>query len=179
MRSERLAGSDPGATATEGRTFRRMLMVSMLVLFLEAALALVLGLVFGESREPEPGEESVSAWTLVFMPFLVMFALIATTVASAAVVVPSVLLGEVAGRRAGGPVLGWQLLLAGVGGALLWPIGGWRAWLAAWVCLGVAALVARYARQGYFVMVLVWGTLAVLAVFGLCGLGLWTGVIGD
>ncbi|MEV6326273.1 hypothetical protein [Streptomyces sp. NPDC051909] len=169
----------------EDRTFWRMLRVSMLVLFLEAALALVLGVVFGETREPEPGEEGISAWSFVFFPFFTVFALLATAAVSAAVVAPSVLLGEAAGRRAGGRAggqvggrpLGWQLLLTGVACVLLWPFAGWRGWLVAWACLGVATAVARHARRGYFVRVLVWGTLVILAVFGLGGIGLWAGVI--
>ncbi|MGW4161480.1 hypothetical protein [Streptomyces sp. NPDC004788] len=164
---------------SEGRTFWRMLRVSVLVLFLEAALALVLGTVFGETREPEPGEEAVSALTLVLFPVFFVFALLAAATVSAAVVAPSVVLGETAGRRIGGPPLGWQLLLTGIGSVLLLPLFGWRCWLVAWAYLGVAAVVARYARKGFFVRVLVWGTFVVLAVFGLGGIGLWTGVVGS
>ncbi|MCX2180954.1 hypothetical protein KV205_10480 [Streptomyces sp. SKN60] len=167
----------------EDRTFWRMLRVSMLVLFLEAALALILGVVFGESREPEPGEEPISALTLVFLPFFAVFALLATAAVSAAVVAPSVLLGEAAARRIGGRfggrALGWQLLLAGAACVLVWPLAGWRGWLVAWACLGVAGAVARHARRGLFVRVLGWGTLTLLAVFGLGGLGLWAGVVGS
>lgn len=155
----------------DGRTFWRMLRVSVLVLFLEAALALVLGMVFGETREPEPGEEAVSALTVVLFPVFLVLALLAAATVSAAVVAPSVVLGEAAGRRVGGPPLAWQLLLTGVGSLLLLPLAGWRCWLVVWACLGVAAVVARHAREGCFVKVLVWGTLAVLAVGGL-------GVIG-
>ncbi|MFJ9827149.1 hypothetical protein ACIRSU_22725 [Streptomyces sp. NPDC101160] len=148
-----------------------MLRVSVLVLFLEAALALVLGAVFGETREPEPGEEAVSALTLVVLPVFLAFALLAAATVSAAVVAPSVVLGEAAGRRIGGPPFAWQVLLTGVGSVLILPLVGWRWWLVAWACLGVAAFVARYARRGWFVRVLVWGTVAVLAAGGL-------GVIG-
>ncbi|GAA3392435.1 hypothetical protein [Streptomyces roseoviridis] len=175
MRSEKLVGG--GGAGAEGRTFRRMVTVSMLVLFLEAAFALVLGLVFGETREPEPGEEAVSAWTLLFMPFFAVFVLVAAALASAALVAPAVLLAEGAGRRVGGPALGWQVLLTGAAGAILWPFGGWRGWLVAWVCLAAAAVVARRARRGSFVTVLLWGTLVVLTAFGLGGVGLWAGVI--
>ncbi|MFB8400081.1 hypothetical protein [Streptomyces sp. NPDC055912] len=161
----------------EGRTHGRMLWVSVLVLFLEAALALVLGVVFGETRQPEPGEERVSAVTLFALPFLAPFALLPAAAVSAVLVLPVVLLGEDLTRWLGGRPTGWQLLLATAAGALLWPLAGGPGWLVATVCLAVAALVTRHARRGYFVALLVWGTVVVLTVFLLGSLVPHTGVI--
>ncbi|MEU2077341.1 hypothetical protein [Streptomyces sp. NPDC013489] len=161
----------------DGRTDGRMLWVSVLVLFLEAALALVLGVVFGETGQPEPGEERVSAMTLFALPFLAPFAVLAAAAVSAVLVLPVVLLGEDLTRWLGGRPTGWQLLLATAAGALLWPLAGGPGWLVATVCLAVAALVTRHARRGYFVALLLWGTVVVLTVFLLGSVGLYTGVI--
>ncbi|MFD9241052.1 hypothetical protein ACFV0D_03780 [Streptomyces sp. NPDC059556] len=161
----------------DGRTYSRMLWASVLALALEAALATILLVVFGDAGQPEPGEERLSALTLLALPLLSVVWLIPAFAVSAALVLPIVLLGEALTRRAGGRPPGWQLLLATAAGALLWPLAGGPGWLVATVCLGVAALVARHARRGYFVALLVWGTVAVLTVFLLGVLGLHTGVI--
>ncbi|MEV7566262.1 hypothetical protein [Streptomyces tanashiensis] len=160
-----------------GRSFARMLRVSILALFLEAALAMVLGVVFGDAGQPELGEGGVSALQLLALPFLPLMALLPAAAVSAVVVVPAVLLGESLARRAGGPPLGWQLFLSAAAGALLLPLAGWWGWAVAAVCLAVAAVLTRPARRGYFVSLLLWGTLAVLGVFMLGGIGLYTGVI--
>ncbi|MFD0373017.1 hypothetical protein [Streptomyces sp. NPDC059071] len=164
---------------SEERSAARMLRVSMLVLFLEAALALVLGLVFGETREPEPGEEWVGALTLLALPFLSVLALLAAAVVSAVLVLPAVLLGEDLARRIESRPLAWQLLLTTAAGALLWPLAGWRGWLVGALALAVAVVVTRRARRGFFVSVLLWGTLTVLTVFALGGVGLYAGVLGE
>ncbi|MFB8081925.1 hypothetical protein [Streptomyces sp. NPDC056013] len=161
----------------DGRTYGRMLLASVLALSLEAALATILLVVFGDTGQPEPGEERLSALTLLALPFLAVVWLIPAFAVSAALVLPVVLLGEALTRRAGGRPTGWQLLLATAAGALLWPLAGGPGWLVATVCLAVAALVTRHARRGYFVALLLWGTLAVLTVFLLGSLGLYTGVI--
>ncbi|MFD5327136.1 hypothetical protein [Streptomyces sp. NPDC127092] len=164
---------------SEERSAARMLRVSMLVLFLEGALALVLGLVFGETGKPEPGEERVSALTLLALPLLSLLALLAAAVVSAVLVLPAVLLGEDLARRVAGRPIAWQLLLTTAAGALMWPLAAWRGWLVGALALAVAATVARHARRGFFVSVLLWGTLAVLTVFTLGGIGLYAGVLGD
>ncbi|MEV6200189.1 hypothetical protein AB0M64_09460 [Streptomyces sp. NPDC051771] len=76
-----------------------------------------------------------------------------------------VLLGEDLGRKAGGDPLRWQLALAALGGALLAPLAGGWGWLAGGTALAVAALLTRHARRGYFVGLLLWGTLAVVSAF--------------
>ncbi|WP_158718971.1 hypothetical protein [Streptomyces globisporus] len=167
-----MSGPDEGA-----RGFARMLRVSILALFLEAALALVLGVVFGDTGQPEPGEERVSALTLMTLPLMSLMALLPAAAVSAVIVLPTVLLGEELARLAGGRPLWWQLLLSAAAGALLLPLAGWEGWLVGAVCVAVAALLARPARRGYFVGLLLWGTLAVLTVFLLGGIGLHTGAI--
>ncbi len=147
-----------------------MLRVSTLVLLLEAALALVLGMVFGEAGQPEPGEERVSALTLLALPLVSLLALLAAAGVSAAIVLPTVLLGEDLARRTGSRALWWQLLLSTAAGALLLPLAGWEGWLVGAVCVAVAALLTRPARKGYFVGLLLWGTVAVLTVSMLGGI---------
>ncbi|MFJ5141729.1 hypothetical protein [Streptomyces sp. NPDC088707] len=181
-----MGGQDMGVRGTdlravdergEGRTYLRMLWASVLALALEGALATILLVVFGDAGQPEPGEERLSALTLLALPFLAVFFLLPAFAVSAALVLPVVLLGEALTRRAGGRPTGWQLLLSTAAGALLWPLAGGPGWLVATVCLAVAALVTRHARRGYFVALLVWGTVAVLTVFLLGTLGLYTGAI--
>ncbi|WP_406061045.1 hypothetical protein OG462_25485 [Streptomyces sp. NBC_01077] len=161
----------------EGRTYSRMLWASVLALVLEGALALILLVVFGDAGQPEPGEERLSALTLLALPLLAVVGLVPAFAVSAALVLPIVLLGEALTRRVGGRPTGWQLLLSTAAGALLWPLAGGPGWLVATVCLAVAVLVTRHARRGYFVDLLVWGTVAVLTVFLLGGVGLHAGVI--
>lgn len=168
---------DPGKVHGEGRTTLRMLWASMLALALEAALALLLLALFGDAGQPEPGEERVSALTLVALPFLMVLALIPAVVVSAFLVLPAVLLGERLTRRLGGRATGWQLLLSTAAGALAWPLFRGPGWLVGTVCLAVAVLVTRHARRGYFVGLLVWGTVVVLTVYLLGVAGLLTGAV--
>ncbi|WP_338494523.1 hypothetical protein [Streptomyces sp. SJL17-4] len=161
----------------EGRTYGRMLWASVLALALEGAIALILLVLFGDAGQPEPGEERLSALTLLALPFLAVVGLLPAFAVSVALVLPIVLLGEALTRRWGGRPTGWQLLLSTAAGALLWPLAGGPGWLVAAVCLAVAVLVTRHARRGYFVALLVWGTAAVLTVFLLGGAGLHAGVI--
>ncbi|MFI0923266.1 hypothetical protein ACH4TP_04865 [Streptomyces sp. NPDC021012] len=169
-----------------GRSLARMLRVSMLALFLEAAFAAVLvvmsGSVLGsaldEAWRPEPGTEGLSGWSLMMLPLLPPLLLLLTAAVSASLVLPAVLLGEDLARRLGGRPLAWQLLLSAAAGALLLPLAGWPGWLAGAACLALAALLTRPARRGYFVSLLLWGTVAVLTAFLLGGAGVYTGVIG-
>ncbi|MFF8375211.1 hypothetical protein ACF07V_03620 [Streptomyces sp. NPDC015661] len=162
----------------DGRSFARMLRVSALVLLLEAAAALVVGMVLGDTRQPGPDEEYMSALTFLALPFLGVLVLVAAVVVSLAFVLPTVWLGEGLGRRVGGRPGGWQLLLAGVAATLLVAYEGiWPWWPAVWGAMTAAALITRHARRGSFVTVLVWGTLAVLTVFMLGGIGVYTGLI--
>ncbi|MFH9722974.1 hypothetical protein ACH4M4_08395 [Streptomyces sp. NPDC017254] len=161
----------------EGRTTLRMLWASMLALTLEAALALLLLALFGDPGQPEPGEERVSALTLLALPFLMALTLIPAAAVSAFLVLPVVLLGEGLTRRLGGRATGWQLLLSTAVGALARPLFGGPGWLMGTVCLAVAVLVTRHARRGCSVGLLVWGTVLLLTVYLLGLAGLSTGVI--
>ncbi|MEU2504129.1 hypothetical protein ABZ621_05375 [Streptomyces sp. NPDC007863] len=151
----------------EGRTVARMLRVSTLALCLEAGVALAALMTVGLGREPAQGGEDGAGGGLVLMalPFLAVFGVLAAFAVSAVLVVPVVLLGEDLGRKAGGGPLRWQLALAALGGALLAPLGGGWGWLAGGTALAVAALLTRHARRGYFVGLLLWGTLAVVSAF--------------
>ncbi|MFE5944492.1 hypothetical protein [Streptomyces sp. NPDC056480] len=168
----------PGTSGRdEGRTYSRMLWASVLALALEGAVALILLVVFGDAGQPEPGEERLSALTLLALPLLTVVGLLPAFAVSAALVLPVVLLGEALTRRLGGRPTGWHLLLSTAAGGLLWPLAGGPGWLVATACLAAAVLVTRHARRGYFVALLVWGTVTVLTVFLLGTVGLHTGVI--
>ncbi|BAU85229.1 hypothetical protein SLA_4341 [Streptomyces laurentii] len=184
MKTETKAMTGPG--------FRRMLLVAMLVLFLEAVLAIVLIALFGDVREtgPAPGSGAEAevdtggggfgiVLGLVLMP--VLLGLIAAPLAAgaAALVVPAVLFGDRLAGRVGGPAVGWQLLYTAAGAGLvngvfeIWPFRGWWGWLAAWAGLFVAALVTWRTRPGrrYPVLVFLWGLAVIVAVLagGLIG----------
>ncbi|MFE1904503.1 hypothetical protein ACFW96_12670 [Streptomyces gardneri] len=149
-----------------GRTHARMLRVSTLALCLEAGVALAVLMTVGLSMEPEPGEDTGGGGLfLLLLPFFAVLGVLAAFAVSAVLVLPVILLGEGLGRRAGRDPLWWQLSLAGLAGALLAPLAGVRGWIAGWTVLAVAALLTRRARQGYFVSLLLWGTLVVVSVF--------------
>ncbi|MDX2560083.1 hypothetical protein PV371_10540 [Streptomyces sp. TX20-6-3] len=173
----REAGFRPVNERDDGRTYSRMLWASVLALALEGAVALILLVVFGDAGQPEPGEERLSALTLLALPLLTVVWLLPAFAVSAALVLPIVLLGEALTRRLGGRPTGWHLLLSTAAGALLWPLAAGPGWLVATVCLAAAVLVTRHARRGYFVALLVWGTVTVLTVFLLGTVGLHTGAI--
>ncbi|MFJ9429347.1 hypothetical protein ACIRQY_06740 [Streptomyces sp. NPDC101490] len=161
----------------EGRTYARMVRVSVLALALQGALFMVLGVVFGEAGRPAEDGSLLSPLQLFGLPFVTLLGLLAAVVVSAAVVLPAVLGGEGLARKAGGCPIGWQLTLAGAAGALLVPFAGWWAWPVGAAVLAVTVLLTRPARRGWFVRLLYWGTLAVLGTLALGGVGLSTGVI--
>ncbi|MDV5147586.1 hypothetical protein R1T08_26300 [Streptomyces sp. SBC-4] len=157
-----------------GRTHARMLRVSTLALCLEAGVGLAVLMTVGLSMEPEPGEDTGGgALFLLALPFMAVFGVLAAFAVSAVLVLPGVLLGEDLGRRFGAAPVWWQLSLAGLAGALLAPLGGVWGWLVGWAFLAVAVLLTRRARQGYFVSLLVWGSLAVVSVFMVGGIVLY------
>ncbi|WP_159043127.1 MULTISPECIES: hypothetical protein [unclassified Streptomyces] len=156
-----------------GRTHARMLRVSTLALLLEGGVAMAVGTVTGRDGEPEPWEYGGGGLFLATLPCVTVFWFLAAVVVSAALVLPVVLLGEDLGRRLGGRPLWWHLALAALAGALAAPYAGVRGWLVAWAALSVAALLTRPARQGWFVALLVWGALAVVAVFMTGGIFLY------
>ncbi|MFF8836174.1 hypothetical protein [Streptomyces sp. NPDC015130] len=154
-----------------GRTTARMLRVSTLALCLEAGVALAVLMTVGLSMEPEPGEDTMGGGMYVLaLPFVSVFVVLAAFAVSAVLVLPVLLLGEGLGRRFGGGPVRWQLSLAGLAGALLAPLAGVWGWVLGWTVLAVAALLTRPAKQGYFVSLLLWGTLAVVSVFMVGGI---------
>ncbi|MFI6420113.1 hypothetical protein ACIBG6_22275 [Streptomyces sp. NPDC050842] len=157
-----------------GRTYARMMRVSTLALLLEAGVALAVLMTVGLSMEPEsPDDVGGSPLLLLYLPFLAVFGVLGAAAVSAVLVLPGVLLGEDLGRRFGAAPVWWQLSLAGLAGALLAPLAGVRGWVVAWAFLAVAVLLTRRARQGYFVSLLVWGSLAVVSVFMAGGIALY------
>ncbi|MER7514933.1 hypothetical protein [Streptomyces sp. NPDC126499] len=165
----------PGGDPAPGRTFRRMLMVSMLVLFLETALLAVGALVIGETR-PSPSV-GYNALGLIALPFLVVGGTLVGAVLSLALVLPAVRSGELLARRAGGRAAWWQSALAGAVTIPLAPLLGPWWWPGGWAALMVAVTVTARARRGTFVTVLVWGTLAVVSAGMLGGAALYTGFL--
>ncbi|WP_329621845.1 hypothetical protein OG357_16365 [Streptomyces sp. NBC_01255] len=156
-----------------GRTNARMLRVSTLALCLEAGVALAVLMTVGLSRTAETGYTYEGGLFLLALPLVSTFGVLAAFAVSAVLVLPVVLLGEDLGRRFGGRPVWWQLGLSALAGALLAPLAGVWGWLVGWAFLAVAALLTRPARQGYFVSLLLWGTLAVVSVFMVGGIALY------
>ncbi|MGJ7420167.1 hypothetical protein AB9128_30435 [Streptomyces cinereoruber] len=131
-----------------GRTHARMPRVSTPALLLEGGLALAVGVVTGRDGEPEAREYAGGGLFLAALPCAVVFWFLAAVVASAALVLPVVLLGEDLGRRLGARPLWWHLALAALAGALLAPFAGVRGWLVAWAALAGAALLRDGVTSG-------------------------------
>ncbi|MFD3662202.1 hypothetical protein ACFWVF_16615 [Streptomyces sp. NPDC058659] len=157
-----------------GRTYARMLRVSTLALLLEAGVGLAVLMTVGLSMEPDPGEDTAGGGLfLLALPFIAVFGVLAAFAVSAVLVLPVVLLGEDLGRKFGGRPAWWQLGLSALAGAILAPLAGVWGWLVGWAFLAAAALLTRPARQGYFVSLLLWGTLAMVSVFMVGGIVLY------
>ncbi|MFD3530193.1 hypothetical protein [Streptomyces sp. NPDC058664] len=157
-----------------GRTHARMLRVSTPALCLEAGAGLAVLMTVGLSMEPGPGEDTAGGGIyLLALPFVAVFGVLAAFAVSAVLVLPVVLMGEDLGRTFGGRPVWWQLGLSALAGALLAPLAGVWGWLAGWATLAGAALLTRPARQGSFVSLLLWGSLAVVSVFMAGGIVLY------
>ncbi|MEU5215410.1 hypothetical protein AB0G79_04310 [Streptomyces sp. NPDC020807] len=149
-----------------GRTHARMLRVSTLALCLEGGVGLAALMTVGLSGEtPAPGDEGYEPLGLLLLPFAAVLGVLLAFAVSAVLVMPVALLGGDLARRYGGGPGRWQLGLSAVAGMLLQPLGGLWGWLAGTVALFVAALFASRAKQGHFVALLLWGTVAVVAAF--------------
>ncbi|MGW0856505.1 hypothetical protein [Streptomyces sp. NPDC002690] len=150
------------------RHYRRMVRVSLLVLFLEVPVLIVLNVL------RDPGPEAINrvvVGLIVFFPFDVLLGAFPGALLTYFVVLPAVGLSEVLGRRFGGreewwvPVLPATVLaplgvLAALTGIVA-PLAAWGVWV---VLLTVAALFARIAREGLLVDIALWGTLFWLCV---------------
>ncbi|MET9950219.1 hypothetical protein ABZ135_01540 [Streptomyces sp. NPDC006339] len=186
MRSEQLPGAAAGGTGPvgpatangpdpDGRTSARMLRISMLVLFLEAALLGVGAVVIGQTRPaPVAGHNALG---LLALPFLVAGGAVVGLALSSGLVLPVVRSGELLARRAGGRPLWWQSALAVAATAPVAPFLGPWWWCGGWAALLLAVVVTARARRGGFVTLLAWGTLAVVSAGTLGGAALYSGVL--
>ncbi|MEV6550915.1 hypothetical protein AB0M57_19715 [Streptomyces sp. NPDC051597] len=160
-----------------------MLWISMVVLFLEAVLALVVAVVYGQTRE-SPNAGGGYALGLLALPFVAAAGAFLGAALSAVFVLPAIQVAAALGRRYGGRNAWWwvPLVLAAafaplaMGAALLgaadWTTAG-GSWMVATVALTVPALVGR-SRRGTFGAVAGWGVLAVISVGVLGGVALGT-----
>ncbi|NXY99281.1 hypothetical protein HYE82_33875 [Streptomyces sp. BR123] len=168
------------------RSYGRMLLVSTMVLFLEALLAAVLGVLYTLTRVP-PRVDGGNAEALAAFLGVSQLVMVVAFVLSLVVVLPAVALGDLLGRLFGGRDA-WPWAVAAVAALLAVPVAAGLAtgadlstvlvpWAVATAVLSVAALLGRPRRDGLFGLVAVRGT-AVVAGIGLLGsFALWTDIV--
>jgi hypothetical protein len=173
------------------RLFGLSLLLSILVLHLEAAIALVVSIVYGVTRESPNTGVGGSALFVLLLPVIAVFTTTVTAALSLALVFPTAWLSEVLGRRFGGREVWWwvpvaagavSLVLVGVVVAL--PGGAGPAaiapgWLLTTAALTVPALCWRSRRKRIFGPVTLWGLVAVVLTAVLGGVGLSTGLLTE
>lgn len=177
-------------TVGQERSYGRMLLVSMLVLFLEAVLVLVVSAVYGQTQE-SPNAGGNYALGLLALPFLAVAGAFVGGAVSLVLVLPTVWLSDVLGRRFGGREVWWWVPLVAaavalapviVGAALAGAVASLaviKSWLLATTMLTVPALLSRPRRRGLFVPVALWGTLVVVSAGTLGGIALYTGLLEE
>ncbi|MFJ6612776.1 hypothetical protein ACIQPT_21145 [Streptomyces sp. NPDC091289] len=167
------------------------LLLSILVLHLEAAIALVVSTVYGITRESPNTGVGGSAMLVLFLPVIAVFTTIAAAALSVALVFPTAWLSDVLGHRFGGREAWWRvpvvagavsLVLVGVvvalsGGAD--PAAVAAGWSLTTAALTVPALLWRSRRQRIFGRVTLWGVAAVVLTAVLGGTGLATGLLQE
>lgn len=169
------------------RSFGRMLVLSVLVLAIEAALAAVVSIVIARTQE-SPSSGYNSLW-IVMLPLLAGFGAVLAAVLSAAVVLPSIWLSDALGRWFGRPAWWWVPLAVGAVTFVLVAtagLAGWGSWphavelgLVATALLIAPALVARCRRQRLVLRVAWWGVLLVAGVPALGFVAFATGLLEE
>lgn len=165
------------------------LLLSILVLLLEAVIALVVSVCYGFTQESPNDGGGSSALLILALPVILVFATLAAGLLSVAFVLPTAWLSEVLGRRFGGREAWWWtppvagvVSLAVVGlvvaradgsGAVAFAVG----WVLTTAALTVPALLWRSRRERVFGPVLLWGVVAVVLTTVLGGVGFWTGLL--
>ncbi|WP_235495914.1 MULTISPECIES: hypothetical protein [Streptomyces] len=166
------------------------LLLSILVLMVEAAIALVASALYTMTQQqwvtsPTGG----SPLFVVLLPFLLLFAVVVAAALSMGLVLPTAWLGDVLGRRVGGRAAWWGVpVVAGVAslvavGLVAAPSGGSGVgsfalgWVLTAAALAVPALLWRSRRKRVFGPVLLWGVAAVVLTAVLGGVGFWTGAL--
>ncbi|MEU2392659.1 hypothetical protein [Streptomyces sp. NPDC007369] len=170
----------------EKRSYGRILLVSVLVLCLEAVLAVVIGVLYALTREL-PHFDGGHAKTLMSLVALIQAVAVAGLVVSLVVVLPAVALSDLLGRLIGGrDAWGWVPLSVG---AVLSPLAGWAllggwetstalvTWAVVTAVLSVAALLGRPRREGLFALVAKRGTAVVVGIGLLGSFLLWTEIL--
>ncbi|MFK8909108.1 hypothetical protein [Streptomyces sp. YS-3] len=165
-----------------------MLWISMVVLFLESALALVVAVVYGQTQESPNAGGGMNALGMLVLPLLAVAGAILGAALSAVFVLPAIGLAGVLGRRIGGrEAWGWvPLVLAAalapiVVGTVLagpcdWASAG-ASWMVATAVLTVPALAGRSRRRRLLGAVVGWGVLIVISVGVLGGMALQTNLL--
>ncbi|MFB9392297.1 hypothetical protein ACFPM3_04885 [Streptomyces coeruleoprunus] len=169
------------------RSWGRALLISMLVLFLEAALALVVAVVYGFTQEsPNAGGTYALA-----LPLLAVVGAFAGAAVSLALVLPAVWLSEALGRRFGGREAWWWVppaaataaLVPVVAGVVLSDAADWgvavKSWLVVTASLTAPIWFSRLRRRGLFGSLALWGTLVVACAGTLGGIALHTGLLEE
>ncbi|MCI4040434.1 hypothetical protein [Streptomyces sp. TRM75563] len=174
------------------RLFGLSLLLSILVLHLEAAIALVVSIVYGVTQESPNTGVGGSAMFVLLLPVLAVFTTSAAAVLSLALVLPTAWLSDVLGRRFGGREVWWwvpvvaaavSLLTVGVvvvlSGEGAGPVAVVLGWCLTTAALTVPALLWRSRRERIFGPVLLWGVVAVVLTAVLGGVGLATGLLRE
>ncbi|WNF28712.1 hypothetical protein RI138_18800 [Streptomyces sp. C11-1] len=174
------------------RLYGLNLLLSMMVLFLEAALALVVSIVYEETQAaPTPEGTGGSPLFVLFLPVLAVIGATFTAAISLTLVLPTAWLSDALGRRFAGREAWWcvppvagALALAPVGTAVALAGGGKPGaialgWSLTTVTIAVPAVLCRSRRKRIFGPVLLWGVLTVVVTAALGAAALSTGLLKE